>query len=138
IRSGVRVARAAADAEQLPMKMAVRLGELRTRASLEENIRGENDSRGHRSERWVKRADLNVKLRQLSGTEMLAFHQLYPVATCIITTHFLPSVQPAPSWRVVVGDRQFEIVAVNDIDNQHRMWEFVCAEQVKVRDGDTR
>src|SRR5690606_29278077 len=125
-------------AEPLPMKMAVRLGELRTRATLAENIRGENASRGHRRERRVKRADLHVKLRQLSGTEMLALQQLYPVATGIITTDFHPSVQPAPSWRVVVGGRQFEIVAVNDIDNQHRIWEFVCTEQVKVRDGDTR
>lgn len=116
------------------------LGKMRTPLELQEDAGGERDSRGHHTPNWVALKAMNGFYRQLSTQEALVFNQLYPSATSEVRTHYLPSVRPTPAMQLAVKDgtnRILEIVGVEDIEDRHIEWRFLCSEKVAVRDGDT-
>lgn len=113
------------------------LGKMRTPMELQESVGGERNTRGHAGDGWVKRKDINAFYRQLSANEALVFNQLYASVTSEVRTHYLPSVQPGPDWRLVMKDgRTLEIVGIENIEERNIEWRFLCSEKVAVRDGD--
>lgn len=97
------------------------------------SVGGERDTRGQTTETPKEIAKFWAKIEQLSASEILAFNQQYPTATSQVTVPYVRSISPTPAMWFEYDGRRLEIVAINDVEERHIEWRFLCSEQVKVR-----
>jgi SPP1 family predicted phage head-tail adaptor len=99
---------------------------------------GERNSRGHAASGPSELMKFWCEVVQISSQELIAFNQQYPTATHRVTAPYTQSVQPTPAMWLEYQGRRLNILSINNLDERNREWQFLCSEQVAVRDSDTR
>jgi SPP1 family predicted phage head-tail adaptor len=100
--------------------------DLRHRLTLEELNRVADDGGGF-TESWVAVATVFADLRPISGSERVDADRLTGSVTHDVVLRYRAGVVPAMRFRE--GTRIFQIVAVIDVDEQHRWLQCLCEER---------
>lgn len=84
--------------------------------------RGQSDATFHTVDRvWAA-------VETLSGRELEWARQRYPLATLRIETFYNTKIQEAGQLVTVIGDRTFQISAVDNVDERNRTTVAICDE----------
>jgi SPP1 family predicted phage head-tail adaptor len=94
--------------------------------TLEELNRVADDGGGF-TESWVAVATVFADLRPISGSERVDADRLTGSVTHDVVLRYRAGVVPAMRFRE--GTRIFQIVAVIDVDEQHRWLQCLCEER---------
>jgi SPP1 family predicted phage head-tail adaptor len=77
---------------------------------------------------WQSVATVWLDINQISGSKQWTNQHANPKASHVIELHYRSDVKA--TWRVRVGARAFNVLAVNDVNSQHRELQLQCEEYV--------
>lgn len=109
------------------MAQCVCASDLRQRVSLQAMV-STRDRIGGQVETWTTQAVVWAQVRQASGREAWYRQQMNASAAWTISLRYRGDL--TTKWRILYGDRTFEIRSVRDPDERRRFLELACDEIV--------
>lgn len=107
-------------------------GNYRHKITIQERLTGQ-DSYGAPMESWTDLATAWASIEPLSGRELYAAQELNSEINVRIKMRYRPGV--LSSMRILYGTRIFDILAVVDIEERHRVLELLCKEMMPSGEG---
>lgn len=113
----------------------IEIGELRQRITFQQRTVTGQDSTGAQQYAWVDFATVWADVKPIGGREIFAAQQVYPDADTRVTIRWRRDLDPSmriywrrPSAGAFV-ERQFDILAINDINERHHQLEIIALER---------
>jgi len=107
----------------------MKIGRLKHRIEIQENIFGEQDAHGNRERIWSTIATVWADVMPLSGRELLLAQQVNATTTHSIRIRFRPGLKP--QQRVKFGERWFDVNSIiNTRESDHESL-LSCTERVR-------
>jgi SPP1 family predicted phage head-tail adaptor len=85
------------------------------------------DTAGEGTKTWTTHATVWASVRPIRGREFFEAQKMSSEVTAKITTRYISGV--LPSWRFLHGTKIYTIQEMIDVDDRHRMLEFMVKEQ---------
>ena len=111
----------------------MRAGRLRQRVELQ-SLTEDQDDYGGLVKVWATQATVWAHVRPLLGREFFGAQQVQSDINCEIRTRYRSDITPTTKWRIVHENNEYDIKAVQHVDERHREWVFMCV--LRNQEGD--
>lgn len=101
----------------------MKIGDLRNRVTLQRRVVTRN-AIGDEIETWTKVACVYADVHPIRGREFLSLREMQSDITTRITIRYMSGVDT--TMRFVVGDQEYDIDSIVDIENKHYALECLC------------
>lgn len=102
------------------------IGTLRHRITLKHRSLSDADTVGHTAEAYVPYDTVWARIETLSGREVEYAKQISAEASVKVTLRYLDGI--VETDRIDYGSREFEVIAINDIDQRRITMVLTCSE----------